>query len=127
LHTLVVCTTGDSGAGTVSIFKPKQGAKQFDPLALITFKTTTLKYQFEREFAIWKRTNPTKHEKLTISRAPPTKIPGEDLNEKPMDIRRQIAGYDKHFSKDIPNKDTRKEAQTNPAYRVYYELKTYKK
>jgi hypothetical protein len=36
--------------------------------------------------------------------------------------------FDRHdFSKDIPNPDTRKEALTNPAYKVYYELKTYKK
>jgi hypothetical protein len=66
--------TGDLRAGSVNIFKPKHGAKQFEPLALITFKTTTLKYQFERDFAIWKRTNPTKNGKLTISRAPPTKV-----------------------------------------------------
>jgi hypothetical protein len=85
--------TGDLRAGSVNIFKPKHGAKQFEPLALITFKTTTLKHQFERNFAIWKRTNPPKNGKLTISRAPPTKVPGEDLNEKPIDIRRQIAGY----------------------------------
>jgi hypothetical protein len=36
--------------------------------------------------------------------------------------------FDNHdFKKDIPNPDTRKEAQTNPAYKKYYELKTYKK
>ena len=36
--------------------------------------------------------------------------------------------FDNHdFTKDIPNKETRKEAQTNPAYKKYYELKTYKK
>ena len=85
--------TGDSEAGTVNIFKLKTGAKQFEPLALINFKTTALKYTFEREFAIWKRGNPAKNEKLTISRAPPAKTPGEEFNDKPMDIRRQIAGF----------------------------------
>ena len=84
--------TSDPKAGSINIFKPKQGGKQFESLALITFKTTTLKYLFERNFAVWKRTNPTKNGKLSISRAPPTKVPGEDLNAKPNDIRRQIAG-----------------------------------
>ena len=85
--------TTDPKAGSINIFKPKQGGKQFESLALITFKTTTLKYLFERNFAVWKRTNPTKNGKLSISRAPPTKIPGEDHNAKPNDIRRQIAGF----------------------------------
>jgi hypothetical protein len=36
--------------------------------------------------------------------------------------------FDKHeFTKDIPNPDTRKEAITIPDYKVYYDLKTYKK
>ena len=60
----------DPKAGTINIFKPKPGAKQFESLALVTFKTTTLKYAFERAFAAWKRDKPTKNEKLTISRAP---------------------------------------------------------
>ena len=67
--------TTDPKAGSINIFKPKQGGKQFESLALITFKTTTLKYLFERNFAVWKRTNPTKNGKLSISRAPPHKNP----------------------------------------------------
>jgi hypothetical protein len=50
----------DTKAGTINIFKPRNGAKQFESLALITFKTTTLKYAFERSFAAWKREKPTR-------------------------------------------------------------------
>jgi hypothetical protein len=73
---------GDPKAGTINIFKPKTGAKEFEALALITFKTTTLKYAFERAFAAWKRDKPTKNEKLTISRAPPATAPGDDKTQK---------------------------------------------
>ena len=66
---------GEAKAGAVKIYRPRTGGKQFEPLALITFKTPTLKYAFERTFATWKRSNPS--DKLSISRAPPAKSPGD--------------------------------------------------
>ena len=50
----------------VEIFEPKGNAKHFEPLALITFNSTSEKYTFESAFATWKRANP--REKLSISR-----------------------------------------------------------
>jgi hypothetical protein len=80
-------------AGSVIIIKPRTGAKPFEALALVTFKTTAHKYTFERAFAAWKRTSPSKNEKLTISRAPPGRAPGDEKLNQPKDIRKQIAGY----------------------------------
>jgi hypothetical protein len=87
----IVATHGER-PGACTIIKPRTNAKHFDALAIVTFKQTSHKYTFERAFAAWKRTSPVKNEKLTISRAPPGKAPGDLQLDTPNDIRQQIAG-----------------------------------
>ena len=82
--------SGEAKAGTIEIFRPRTGGKQFEPLALINFKTPTLKYAFERAFASWKRSNPS--DKLSISRAPPAKSPGDEDQPTPNDLKKRIGG-----------------------------------
>ena len=48
----------------VEIFEPRGNGKHFEPLALITFNSTSDKFTFESAFAAWKRANP--REKLSI-------------------------------------------------------------
>jgi hypothetical protein len=91
IHKILSKHTNGTKSGTINIFKPRTGAKQFESLALVTFHTTTLKYAFERSFAAWKRESPTKNEKLTISRAPPGRAPGDETQKQPKDIKREIA------------------------------------
>jgi hypothetical protein len=90
---IIATHTNGENASSVTIIKPRTNAKQFDALALVTFKTTAHKYTFERAFAAWKRSSPSKNEKLTISRAPPGRAPGDEKLHQPKDIRKQIAGH----------------------------------
>ena len=53
--------TGEDQSGNIEIYKPKTNGTQFEALAMITFKTSNLKYMFKRE-ASWhgRRTIPPK-------------------------------------------------------------------
>ena len=60
----------------VEIFKPRGNGKHFEPLALLTFSSTSDRYTFESAFASGKRANP--REKLSISRPTTEKGRGDD-------------------------------------------------
>ena len=57
---------------------------------MITFQTSALKYFFERNFAAWKRNNPSK--KICISRVPPARSAGDKDLPTIKDIKLRIGG-----------------------------------
>jgi hypothetical protein len=63
--------------------KPQAKGKKFKPLAVATFNTSSLKITFEKNFAAYKRDNPSIS--LSISRSTPPKSPSDrdlpDLKE----------------------------------------------
>lgn len=87
IETFIQDTIKINSKVNISIFKPRQNGKKFEPLALITFKTAAEKYNFESTFAEHRRNHPS--EKLSISRPQPAMSKINDL-EHISDIKRQI-------------------------------------
>ena len=73
---------------STQILKPKQGARQFETLVIISFSHTTHKYEFEKNFSLYRRENPNCT--ISTSRPTPQKSPTDRDMPSVMDVRQQI-------------------------------------
>ena len=73
---------------STQILKPKQGARQFETLVIISFSHTTHKYEFEKNFSLYRRENPNCT--ISTSRPTPQRSPTDRDMPSVMDVRQQI-------------------------------------
>ena len=73
---------------STQVITPKNGTRQFEPIAIITFSNSNSKYQFEKSLADFRRKNPTF--KVTTSRPPPQQIVSDRDMPDELDIKQRI-------------------------------------
>ena len=89
IHKLVSSLISSKDASyTTQIFSPKPGSKHFEPLAYVKFSTSAMKFEFERNFANFKRNNPGC--KISTSRPAPQRTQSDRDMPTITDIQTRI-------------------------------------
>ena len=88
VHKLVNDHVSPEVGYSTQIITPKTGSRQFEPLAVVTFSNSNTKYQFERSFAHFRKTNPKF--KVTTSRPAPQKTASDRDMPDEHDIKLRI-------------------------------------
>ena len=89
IHKLVTDhLTTKNASFTTQIFAPKSGSKHFEALAYVKFSSPGLKFEFEKNFANFKRNNPGC--KLTTSRPSPQRTQSDRDLPSISDIKTRI-------------------------------------
>ena len=88
VHKLVNDHVSPGVGYSTQIITPKTDSRQFEPLAVITFSNSNTKYQFERSFANFRKTNPKF--KVTTSRPLPQKTASDRDMPDEHDIKLRI-------------------------------------